>query len=47
MKLDEEDEDELAMSDEDDDYEIYFDKHSLMEHLKNLEEDNLFKIHLV
>jgi hypothetical protein len=26
---------------------IYFDKESLLEHLSNLEEDNLFKIHLV
>lgn len=25
----------------------YFDKNSLLEHLANLEEDNLFKIHLV
>jgi len=27
--------------------EIYFEKHSLLEHLAHLEEDNLFKIHLV
>lgn len=26
---------------------IYFDKDSLLGHLSNLEEDNLFKIHLV
>lgn len=32
---------------EDDDFEIYFDKFSLLEHLAHLEEDNLFKIHLV
>jgi hypothetical protein len=32
---------------EDDDFEIYFDKYSLLEHLQHLEEDNLFKIHLV
>ena len=29
------------------DMNIYFDKQSLLEHLANLEEDNLFKIHLV
>ena len=34
-------------NDEDSDYEIYFDKHSLLEELTHLEEDNLFKIHLV
>ena len=33
--------------DEDSDYEIYFDKYSLLEELTHLEEDNLFKIHLV
>ena len=27
--------------------QIYFDKFSLLEHLTHLEEDNLFKIHLV
>ena len=26
---------------------IYFDRASLLDHLANLEEDNLFKIHLV
>lgn len=31
----------------DGDMNIYFDKVSLLEHLANLEEDNLFKIHLV
>lgn len=31
----------------DTDMNIYFDKHGLLEHLANLEEDNLFKIHLV
>ncbi len=31
----------------DGDMNIYFDKQSLLEHLANLEEDNLFKIHLV
>lgn len=29
------------------DMNIYFDKQSLLDHLSNLEEDNLFKIHLV
>ena len=29
------------------DMNIYFDKASLLEYLSNLEEDNLFKIHLV
>ena len=29
------------------DMNIYFDRASLLEHLGNLEEDNLFKIHLV
>eukprot|EP00347_Sterkiella_histriomuscorum_P006295 403353317 len=29
------------------DFEIYFDKYTLLEHLSHLEEDNLFKIHLV
>ena len=32
---------------EDDDFQIYFDKGGLLEHLSNLEEDNLFRIHLV
>jgi len=32
---------------QDQDMNIYFDKESLLEHLSNLEEDNLFKIHLV
>lgn len=32
---------------EDDDFQIYFDKFTLLEHLSHLEEDNLFKIHLV
>jgi len=32
---------------EDDDFKIYFDKASLMAHLNHLEDDNLFKIHLV
>lgn len=32
---------------EDDDFKIYFDKFTLLEHLSHLEEDNLFKIHLV
>ena len=32
---------------QDEDMNIYFDKESLLEHLSNLEEDNLFKIHLV
>ena len=32
---------------EDDDFEIYFTKDSLLEHLDYLEEDNLFKIHLI
>ena len=31
----------------DDDFEIYFDKYTLLEHLAHLEEDNLFKIHLI
>jgi len=31
----------------DTDFNIYFDKQSLLEHLSSLEEDNLFKIHLV
>lgn len=29
------------------DFSIYFDKFTLLEHLSHLEEDNLFKIHLV
>lgn len=32
---------------EDSDLEIYFDKYTLMEHLSHMQEDNLFKIHLV
>ena len=33
---------------DDDDFKIHFeDKKSLLEHLSHLEEDNLFKIHLV
>lgn len=32
---------------QDDDYNIYFDKRGLLEHLAALEDDNLFKIHLV
>ena len=32
---------------EDTDMNIYFDRQSLLDHLSNLEEDNLFKIHLV
>ena len=32
---------------EDDDYNIYFDKNSLLEFLNFLEDDNLFKIYLV
>jgi hypothetical protein len=32
---------------EDNDFEIYFDKFSLLEHLNHLEEDNLFRINLV
>ena len=31
----------------DNDMNMYFEKDSLLEHLANLEEDNLFKIHLV
>ncbi|CDW82053.1 UNKNOWN [Stylonychia lemnae] len=45
-KQDPENED-AALQDEDDDFEIYFDKFTLLEHLSHLEEDNLFKIHLV
>lgn len=32
---------------DDNDFEIYFDRFTLLEHLSHLEEDNLFKIHLV
>ena len=32
---------------QDDDFNIYFDKRGLLEHLAALEDDNLFKIHLV
>ena len=32
---------------EDDDFKIYFSKQSLLHHLNHLEDDNLFKIHLV
>ena len=32
---------------EDDDYKIYFDKVSLLNHITFMEDDNLFKIHLV
>lgn len=32
---------------EDSDYEIYFDKFTLLEHLTHLEEDNLFNIQLI
>lgn len=32
---------------DEDDFKIYFDKFTLLEHLSHLEEDNLFKIHLV
>ena len=50
--LRQEEEDELPSQESylgggDTDMNIYFDKHSLLEHLANLEEDNLFKIHLV
>lgn len=38
---------ELHADYEDNDFEIYFDKFSLLDHLAHLEEDNLFKIHLV
>ena len=38
---------ELQADYEDNDFEIYFDKFSLLDHLAHLEEDNLFKIHLV
>jgi hypothetical protein len=31
----------------DDSFEIYFDKNTLVEYLHSLEEDNLFRIHLV
>lgn len=52
--LRQEEEDELPQASQeslpgkfDTDYNIYFDKQSLLEHLSSLEEDNLFKIHLV
>jgi hypothetical protein len=32
---------------EDSDFEIYFDKFTLLEHLTHLEEDNLFNIQLI
>jgi hypothetical protein len=32
---------------EDDDFEIYFDKNTLLSHLDKLEDDNLFKINLL
>ena len=32
---------------EDDDFEIYFDKATLLNHLNHLEDDNLFKINLL
>eukprot|EP00347_Sterkiella_histriomuscorum_P005172 403357620 len=38
---------EAQMFEEDEDFQIYFDKFTLLEHLSHLEEDNLFKIHLV
>jgi len=38
---------DLDDSYENDDFNIYFDKASLMAHLNHLEDDNLFKIHLV
>jgi len=40
---------EIELTDpyEDEDFKIYFDKRSLIEYLNFLEEDNLFKIHLV
>ena len=41
-------EDEIQQAEESDqDFQIYFDKFTLLEHLAHLEEDNLFKIHLV
>lgn len=38
---------EWAENYEDDDFHIYFDKKGLLDHLSSLEDDNLFKIHLV
>ena len=40
---------ELQLDDaySDDDFNIYFDRNSLLQHLNNLEDDNLFKINLV
>lgn len=38
---------QLSEQYEDDDYKIYFDKASLLNHIAFLEDDNLFKIHLV
>lgn len=38
---------EIDVNYEDDDFKLYFDKLSLLEHLRHLEEDNLFRIHLV
>ena len=39
---------EESRPDEDEDFNIYFeDRKSLLDHLSHLEEDNLFKIHLV
>ena len=32
---------------EDEDFKIYFDKQTLINHLNNLEDDNLFKINLL
>lgn len=39
----------MSLSDdyEDDDFTIYFDKPSLLNHLNHLEDDNLFKINLL
>lgn len=39
--------DEAAASDQDRDMNMYFNKQTLLGHLANLEEGNLFKIHLV
>ena len=42
------DTDPNQLNNDDDDFKIHFDdKKSLLEHLSHLEEDNLFKIHLV
>ena len=39
---------EPAAPEDEEEFKIYFeDKKSLLEHLSHLEEDNLFKIHLV